>query len=83
MCHKIWKWSVLIQPTNPLENINTKDIKNRIFFMDFPSYKTRNSQYELTKKPLTAWKKFLQKKNIYPVSCEDSVLSKNAVIQKS
>lgn len=35
-----------MQPTNPLENTNTKDIKNRIVFMDFPSYKIKNSQYE-------------------------------------
>lgn len=50
MCaNKIWKWSLFIQPTNPFEVMNIKDIKNRIVSMDFPAYKIRNPQYEFTK----------------------------------
>lgn len=49
MCYKIWKWSLFIQLTNPLEDVNMKGIKNRIVFKDFTSYKIRNSQNEFTK----------------------------------
>lgn len=34
MCYKIWKWSLFFQPTNPFEDINTKDIKNGTVFTD-------------------------------------------------
>lgn len=49
MCYKIWKWSLFIQATNSLEDMNTKDIKNEIVFYGFPSSKIRNPQHEFTK----------------------------------
>lgn len=47
--NQIRKWSLFICPTNPLEDMNTKDSKNRVVFMNSPSYKIRNSQNEFTK----------------------------------
>ena len=49
MCNKFWKWSLFIQLTKPLEDVNTNDIKNRIVFKDFTFHKIRNSQNEFTK----------------------------------
>lgn len=34
---------------SPLEDMNTKDSKNRVVFRNSPSYKIRNSQNEFTK----------------------------------
>lgn len=49
MCYKIWKWSLFIQPTNPLEDMNTKDIKNEIVFMDSHPTKLETHNMNLQK----------------------------------
>lgn len=68
-----------MQPTNPLENTNTKDIKNRIVFMNFPSYKIRNSQYEFYKIHLHFRNSSSKRKIFTQFLVRIQVLNKNVV----